>query len=72
MIIICLLLLNIFIINSTIYTPQESFKSYNLKKQNKTTRNSFKIYNLKRENKTIYTNINNSIFNDYINLQYFK
>lgn len=71
MIIICLLLLNIFFINS-IYTPQESFKSYNLKKENKTTYNSFKKYNLKRENKTIYTNINNSLFNDYINLQYFK
>lgn len=76
MIIICLLLLNIFFINS-IYTPQDSFKTYNLKKENKTTCKSFKKYNLKRENRTIYTTINNSLFNnslfnDYINLQYFK
>ena len=71
MIIICLLLLNIFFINS--YTPQDSFKSYNLKRENRTTpQYSFKSYNLKRENIPIYTTINNSLFNDYINLQYLK
>jgi hypothetical protein len=77
MIIICLLLLNILFINSTIYTPQYSLKSYNLKKENKTTpiytpHKSFKTNNLKRENRTTITTINNSLFYDNIYFYYLK
>lgn len=72
MIIICLLL-NIFYINS--YTPQDSFKSYNLKKDNITTaiyipHNSFKTNNLKRENRTTISTINNSLLYDFIYFHY--
>jgi len=75
MIIICLLLLNIFYINSTIYTPQYNLKLYNLK--NKTTsiytpHNSFKTNNLKRENRTTISTMNNSLFYDFINFHYLK
>jgi hypothetical protein len=55
MIIICLLLLNIFFINST-YTPYNSIKKYNLRGENKTIytpHDSFKSYNLTDKNKTI-------------------
>jgi len=77
MIIISLLLLNIFYINSTIYTPQYNLKLYNLKKENKTTpiytpHNSFKINNLKRENRTTISTMNNSLFYDFINFHYLK
>ena len=75
MIIICLLLLNILFINSTIYTPHNNIKIYNLK--NKTTsiytsHNSFKINNLKRENRTTISTMNNSLFYDFINFHYLK
>jgi hypothetical protein len=77
MIIICLLLLNILFINSTIYTPQNRFETYNLKKENKTSaiytpHNSFKTNNLKRENRTTITTMNNSLFNDFIYFHYLK
>jgi len=57
MIIFCLLLLNIYFINST-YTPYNSIKKYNLRGENKTTiayipHDSFKSYNLTDKNKTI-------------------
>jgi hypothetical protein len=75
MIIICLLLLNILFINSTIYTPQYNLKLYNLK--NKTTsintpHNSFKTNSLKRENRTTISTINNSLLYDYIYFHYLK
>ena len=77
MIIICLLLLNILFINSTIYTPHNSFETYNLKKENKTTpiytpHKSFKTNNLKRENRTTISTMNNSLFYDFINFHYLK
>jgi hypothetical protein len=75
MIIICLLLLNIFYINSTIYTSQYNLKLYNLK--NKTTsiytpHKSFKTNNLKRENRTTISTMNNSLFYDFIYFHYLK
>ena len=75
MIIICLLLLNIFYINS--YTPPDNFKLYNLKRENKTIpiytpHNSFKKYNLKKENRTTISTINNSLLHDYIYFHYLK
>ena len=76
MIIICLLLLNIFFINST-YTPYNSIKKYNLRGENKTTYmytpyNSFKTNNLKRENRTTISTMNNSLFYDFIYFHYLK
>ena len=82
MIIICLLLLNIFFINST-YIPHNNIKKYNLRggniNINKTTtstiltpHNSLKSYNLRNENRTTISTINNSLFYDFISFHYFK
>jgi hypothetical protein len=74
MIIICLILLNIFCIDST-YTPYNSIKKYNLRGENKTTTiytpyNSLKLYSLRDNNKTI--TINKSLFYDFICFHYLK
>jgi hypothetical protein len=78
MIIISLLLLNIFFINST-YIPHNSIEKYNLRGKNINTNkticiphNSLKSYNLRNENRTTISTINNSLFYDFISFHYFK
>ena len=80
MIIICLLLLNIFFINSTYtpYTPYNSLRGGNGNGNgNKNTtiyipQNSLKSYNFRDENKTTISTLNNSLFYDFIYFNYLK
>ena len=76
MIIICLLLLNIFFINST-YTPYTPYNSLRGGNGNKNTtiyipQNSLKSYNFRDENKTTISTLNNSLFYDFIYFNYLK
>lgn len=76
MIIICLLLLNIFFINS-IYTPYTPYNNLRGGNGNKTTtiykpQNSLKSYNFRDENKTTISTLNNSLFYDFIYFNYLK